>query len=448
MGDQKREPTEILQILLEKAKAAGADQADAVFVEGTSVSVSYRLGELESLERSEGSDIGLRVLVGQRQACVSSADRTDEALDELADRAVSMAKLAPADKYAGIAEPGQLATHIPDIDCYDPSEPDIEEIKRAAMACEEAARAVEGITNSEGADAGWGKNRVALAATNGFAHTYEGSHHALSVSVLAGEGVKMERDYDYRTAVYAADIPSPESIGRTAAEKTLRRLNPQKVKTCKVPVLFDPRVAGSLIGHLTGAINGASIARGTSFLKDKLGAKVFADGVTIVEDPHRPRGLRSKPFDAEGIANYRRNLIDEGTLTTWLLDLGTARQLGLETTGHASRGTSSPPSPSATNLHMEPGALTPEELMREIGTGLYVTELIGFGVNGVTGDYSRGAGGFWIENGEIAFPVTELTIAGNLKDMFLNLTPANDLEFRYGTNSPTVRIDGMTVAGG
>ena len=213
-------------------------------------------------------------------------------------------------------------------------------------------------------------------------------------------------------------------------------------------MLFYPRVAGSLIGHLTGAINGASIARGTSFLKDKLVAKVFADGVTIVEDPHRPRGLRSKPFDAEGIANHRRNLIDEGTLTTWLLDLGTARQLGLETTGHASRGTSSPPSPSATNLHMEPGKLTPEELMREIGTGLYVTELIGFGVNGVTGDYSRGAGGFWIENGEIAFPVTELTIAGNLKDMFLNLTPANDLEFRYGTNSPTVRIDGMTVAGG
>jgi PmbA protein len=448
MGDTERNPTDLLQQLMDMAQAAGADQADAVHVEGTSVSVSMRLGELESLERSEGADIGLRVLVGQRQACVSSSDSTDDALRELAERAVSMAKEAPVDKFAGLAEPEQLAKHIPDIDCYDPSEPDVEQLKEDARRCEEAARSVEGITNSEGSDAGWGKNRVALAATNGFVHTYEGSYHSLSVSVLAGEGVKMERDYDYRTAVYASDIPAPETIGKTAAEKTLRRLNPQRIKTCKVPVVFDPRVANSMIGHFTGAINGASIARGTSFLKDQMGEAVFGENITITEDPHRPRGLRSKPFDAEGIANHKRNLIENGVLTTWLLDLGTARQLGLETTGHASRGTTSPPSPSATNLHMEPGDLTPEELIREVGTGLYVTELIGFGVNGVTGDYSRGAGGFWIENGEIAYPVTELTIAGNLKDMFKNLTPANDLEFRYGTNAPTIRIDGMTVAGG
>ena len=448
MGDAKRNPTDLLQQLMDRARKAGADAADAVYVEGTSVSVSYRMSELESLERSEGADLGLSVLIGQRQACVSSSDVTEEALQELAERAVSMAREAPEDKYAGLATPEQLATDVPDIDSYDPVEPDLEQMKANAIACEAAARSVEGISNSEGADSGWGRSRVAVAATNGFARTYQGTYHSLSVSVLAGEGTKMERDYDYRTAVYGADIPSPESIGLKAAEKTLRRLNPRRVPTQKVPVVFDPRVGGSLIGHMTGAINGSSIARGTSFLKDRMGEKVFANGVTIVEDPHRPRGLRSKPFDAEGIANKRRNLIDNGVLTTWLLDLGTARQLGLETTGHASRGTSSPPSPSATNLHIEPGTLSAEDLIREVGTGFYITELIGFGVNGVTGDYSRGASGFWIENGEIAYPVSELTIAGNLKDMFLNLTPASDLEFRYSTNAPTLRVDGMTVAGG
>ncbi len=436
-----------LSDLLKKAQAKGADAADAVFIESQSLSVAERLGHPEKLERSESADVGLRALVGKRQAIVSSSDTGAEALDELVERVVAMAKSVPEDPYCGLADPDQLATEIIDLDSCDPSEPSAETLVGWAKRAEETARSVDGVTNSEGAEAGWGKASVCVAATNGFAQTYAGSHYSLSASVLAGEGTGMERDYDYTGAVYAEDMMTPEEVGRNAGEKAVKRLNPKKADTVQAPIVYDPRVSRGLLGHLSSAINGASIARDTSFLKDKMGQRIFQSSVNVIDDPHRLRGLRSKPFDGEGVANQKRRIIEDGVLTTWFLDLRSSRQLGLQTTGHASRGAGGPPSPSATNLYMEAGDMTPAELMADIKSGLYVTELIGFGINGLTGDYSRGASGYWIENGEIAYPVSEVTVAGNLNDMFQNLTPANDLEFRYGVDAPTIRIDGLTVAG-
>jgi PmbA protein len=316
-----------------------------------------------------------------------------------------------------------------------------------AAAAEDAARAVPGVTNSEGAEAGWGRSKVVLAASNGFSGSYETSGHGVSVAVVAGNGTGMERDYDFSSAVYGTDLDDAAAVGKRAGERAVKRLKPRKVASQKVPVVFDPRVARGIIGHLTGAISGPAIARGTSFLKDKLGQQIFTKGIAVREDPHRRRGLRSKPFDAEGIANRARAIVEDGVLTTWLLDLASARQLGLKTTGHAARGTGSPPGPSPTNLWLEPGKLSPQALMADIAQGFYVTELMGMGVNGITGDYSRGAAGFWIEKGALAYPVSEVTIAGNLKEMFLHLAAASDLEFKTGFDAPTVRIEGMTVAG-
>ena len=438
---------DLLDSILTKAKQAGAETADALVADGTSLSLGWRLGKLENLDRSEGGDLGLRVFIGKKQAVVSSSDLSEKAIDELVEQAVNMAKAAPEDPYCGIAEPSQIADRFPELALSDTAEPDVEQLKAWAAAAEDAARAVDGVTNSEGADASWGRSTVALAATNGFSGTYSITRYSLSASVLAGEGTGMERDYDYATTVFLNDLPDPAKIGRTAGEKAVARLNPRKVGSGQFPVLFDPRCSNSLLGHLGGAINGSSIARGTSFLKDRLGEQIFPDGITVVDDPHRAKGMKSKPFDAEGIANQRCNIIDNGVLTTWVLDLASARQLGLESTGHAARGTGGPPSPSLTNFHMEPGSLSREALIKQAGTGFYVTEMMGMGVNGVTGDYSRGASGYWIKNGELVYPVSELTIAGNLKDMFMNLTPADDLEFKYATNAPTLRIDGMTVAG-
>ena len=441
------EPLNLLSDLIQKATAGGADTADAVYVNSASVAVAQRLGKPEKLERSESSDVGLRVLVGQQQAIVSSSDMTNAALDELVGRAVAMARSVPADPYCGLATADQIATDLQSLDICDPSEPATETLVEWASQAEEAARAVPGVTNSEGAEAGWGVATVAVAATNGFAETYAGSHYSLSASVLAGEGTAMERDYDYSGAVYGSDLRTPEAVGESAGAKAVKRRNPRKVDTGQYPVVFDPRVSRSLVSHLASAINGASIARQTSFLREELGNQIFKTNVSIVDDPHRPRGLRSKPFDGEGIANRRRAIVENGVLTTWFLDLRSARQLKLETTGHASRGTGSLPSPSATNLYLEAGDTTADELISDIESGFYVTELIGFGINGLTGDYSRGAAGYWIEKGKIAYPVSEITIAGNLIDMFKELTPADDLEFRYGMDAPTIRIDGMTVAG-
>ncbi len=438
---------DLLSDLIAKAKAAGADAADAVFVSGVSLSHAQRLGNLERLERAEGHDLGLRVLIGKRQAIVSSTDHSSAVLAELVERGVAMARSVPEDPYCGLAEPDQLARDIPALEICDTAEPTPETLIERAKACEDAARAVTGVTNSEGAEAGWSLTRIALAASNGFAAGYAGSGHSVGAAVLAGEGQGMERDYEFSSTVFGADLEDPAVLGKKAGEKAVKRLGARKGATGKAPVIYDPRVSNGILRHLAGAISGPAIARGTSFLKDKLGEAIFAAGITIVDDPHRQRGLRSKPFDGEGIANARRAIVDGGRLTTWIMSLSSARQLGLETTGHAARGTSSPPSPSITNLYMEPGSATPAELMADIKSGFYVTEMMGMGVNGVTGDYSRGATGFWIENGELAYPVSEVTVAGNLKDMFANLTPANDLTFRYGTDAPTLRIDGMTVAG-
>jgi PmbA protein len=439
---------DLLNDLIARAKKAGADAADAILVEGISLSHARRLGKTEKLERSEGQDLGLRVFFGKQQAMVSSSDRSAQALSDLVAHAVAMARAVPDDEFCGVADPDQVAREWPThLDMIDADEPSAEALIERAHACEDSALAVAGITNSEGAEAGWGRSRVALAASNGFAGAYAGSQHGFSVSVIAGSGTAMERDYDYSGAVYGADLRDPAEIGRRAGERAVKRLGARKMPTCKCPVVFEPRVARSLLSHLLGAINGPSIARGTSFLKDRLGDRIFPEAITIVDDPHRPRGLRSRPFDGEGIANRRRAIVERGVLTTWLLDLRSARQLGMPTTGHAARGTSSPPSPSSNNVWIEPGAASPAALMADIDSGLYVTELMGMGVNGVTGDYSRGAAGFWIEKGEIAFPVSEMTVAGNLKDMFARLIAADDLEFRDGFDTPTLRIDDLTVAG-
>ncbi len=442
-----REVLPLLGALVEDARRAGADAADAVAIDSTSLSVAWRLGGLENLERSESRAIGLRVFAGRRQAVVSSTDPAEGTLAEVVRRAVAMARAAPEDPHCGLAEPDQLAGDAPELDVVDPDEPAAEALVADARAAEDAARAVAGITNSEGAETGWSRAVVAVVATNGLARSYATSGHSLSVSVLAGEGLEMERDHEYAAAVHRADLGDPERLGREAGERAVRRLGARKVGTRQAPVVYDRRVSGGLVRHFAQGVNGVAVRRGTSFLRDAMGEAIFPGNVTIVDDPHRPRGLASRPFDAEGLPGARRAFVEKGTLTGWILDLASARQLGLRSTGHASRGISSPPAPAATNLYMENGGSTVDELISDIDAGFYVTELIGMGVDVVTGDYSRGATGFWIENGEIAYPVSEVTIAGNLRDMFAATRPADDLEFRRGVDAPTIRVDGMTVAG-
>src|SRR6202012_2656720 len=382
-------------------------------------------GRVEESERSEGDDVGLRVLVGQRQAVVSTNDVSGDGVAQLAERAVAMARVAPDDKYVGLADPALLAREFPDLDLLDPVTPSTTELERRAVEAEAAALAVKGVSKSGGASASTGIGGMVLVTSTGFHGSYLRSSQGISATAISGGGTGMERDYDFTSAPHASDLASPESVGRTAGERTVARANPRKVETCKVPVVYDPRASGSLVGHLVGAINGASIARKTSFLKDKLGAQLFAGNIRIIDDPLRKRGLRSQSFDAEGVKVQKRALVDGGVLTTWLLDSSTARELGLATTGHAHRGVSSPPSPGPYNLHLEAGEMTPEALIGDIQQGFYVTDLIGSGVNGVTGDYSRGASGFWIENGKITYPVSEGTIAGHLLEMFKSMTPAS-----------------------
>jgi len=432
--------------LVAAARAAGADAADAVAVRSLSLSVEVRDGAVEESQSSEGNDLGLRVLIGKRQAVVSSNELNGDAA-ALAARAVAMAKAAPENEYAGLADERLLAHDFPDLDLIDRDLPTVKRLEDLARAAEAAALSVKGVAKSGGASASAGIGGMVLATSTGFRGAYLGSQHGISMQAITGEGTGMETDYDYTAAPHAADLESPEKIGRSAGERAVARLNPRKVATRKVPVVFDPRIAGSIVSHLAGAANGASVARKTSFLRDKMGQKIFANGIAIIDDPLRKRGLRSRPFDGEGVATRPLALIEDGTLRSWLLDCATARELSLTTTGHASRGTSSVPSPSPSNLHMAAGSVTPEALIADIKDGFYVTDLIGMGVNMVTGDYSRGASGFWIENGARTYPVSEVTIAGHLLDMFRSLTPANDLIFRYGTNAPTLRLEGLTVAG-
>jgi PmbA protein len=439
--------TDRAERLVNAALKTGADAADAVAVRSMSLSVEVRDGAVEESERAEGDDLGLRVLVGHRQAVVSTNDLAGDASVALAERAVAMARAAPEDRFAGLADGALLAHDFPDLDLLDPDLPSVAELEAMAKTAEQAALTVKGVAKSGGASASAGIGGMVLVTSHGFRGAYLGSRHGISMTAIAGEGTGMERDYDYSSSLHAADLDSPEKIGRTAGERAVERLNPRKVSTRKVPVVFDPRISGSLVSHLASAANGASVARKTSFLRDKMGAKLFDDGIRIVDDPLRKRGLRSHPFDGEGVAHRRLALIDDGVLRSWLLDCSTARELGLTTTGHASRGVSSVPSPSPSNLHMEPGRQSPEDLIADIDDGFYVTDLIGMGVNIVTGDYSRGASGFWIENGKRTYPVSEVTIAGHLSDIFRTLTPANDLEFRYSTNAPTLRLEGLTVAG-
>ena len=438
---------ELAERLLDAARAAGADAADAVAVRSVSLSVDVRDGEVEESQRSEGDDVGLRVLLGRRQALVSTSDIAGEGVRELAARAIAMARVTPEDPFAGLAEPERLARDIPDLDLIDHELASVGELEALARGAERAAVSVRGVTKSGGASASSGIGGMVLATSHGFRGSYLSSRHGISIEAIAGEGTTMERDYEFSSALHAGDLESATEVGRAAGERAVARLNPRKVTTRRVPIVFEPRVAGSLVGHLAGAINGASVARKTSFLRDKLGERLFPEGIRIWDDPLRRRGLRSRPFDAEGVAGEARAVIDDGVLTSWFLDSATARELGLATTGHAQRGVSSAPSPGPTNLHLEPGEQDPDSLLADIGDGFYITDLIGMGVNQVTGDYSRGAAGFWIENGRKTYPVSEVTIAGHLFDIFRTLTPANDLTFRYGTNAPTLRVEGLTVAG-
>ncbi len=438
--------SDLAERLVAAARRAGADAADAVAVRSMSLSVGVREGAVDQSERSESDDIGLRVFVGRRTAVVSTNDIAGD-VAPLAERAVAMAKVAPEDKFAGLADPALLAKSFPELDLLDPELPPVAALEQRALRAEAAGLAVKGVTKSEGASASASIGGMVLATSGGFHGAYLASRSGFSMSAIAGEGTAMETDYDYSSALHAADLELPEKVGRTAGERAVARLNPRKVETTKVPIIYDQRVSSSLIGHLASAINGSAVARKTSFLKDKRGERLFREGIRVIDDPLRKRGQRSRPFDGEGVAGQRLALIEDGVLMTWLLDSATARELGLTTTGHASRGVSSAPSPGATNLYLEAGTMSPDELMADIGEGFYVTSLIGMGVNQVTGDYSRGASGFWIENGKPTYPVSEVTIAGNLVDMFAKLTPASDLEFKYAVNAPTVRVEGLTVAG-
>jgi PmbA protein len=438
------ELTERAAALVAAARRAGADTADAVCVRGIALSVDVRLGKVEETRRAEGDDFTLRVFVGRRSAGVSANVLTDPAA--LAARAVAMARAAPEDRYAGLADREKLARDFPDRDLLDITIPSASELTEQALAVEDAARAVPGVTNSGGASAGWSLGGMVLATSDGFAGAYLSSRFGLSASAIAGSGTAMERDYDFDSKVYHADLADPVVIGRNAGTRAVRRLNPRKIPSGRATVVYDPRIAGGLIGHLAGAINGTSIARKASFLRDRLGQQIFSPAIRITDDPTRRRGLASRPFDGEGVVSNPLDLVSGGVLTTWLLDSATARELGLETNGRANRGGANP-SPGITNLTLLPGAQSPEELIREVGNGFYVTELIGHGANIVTGDYSRGAAGFVIANGELGHPVSEVTIAGNLTDIFREMRPASDLVYRHAVNAPTVAVPGLTIAG-
>ena len=435
--------------LLDAAKRAGAEAADALAVHGTSTTIDVRQGKLEQAERAEGTDIGLRVLIGGRQACVSASDISDRTITALAERAVAMAREAPEDPTAGLADPSQLARgwDLAAFDLCDPApEPDAAALEQDCRAVEAAALSRPGITQVE-ASAGYSARAMHLAASNGFAGGYARTSRSLSAVAFTGQGTGMERDWAGESRTYQSDLPAADGIGTLAADRALSRAGATKPVTGTYPVLFDERIASSLIGHLLSAINGASIARGSSWLRDALGQQVLPAGLSVIEDPHRPRISSSRPFDGEGLPTQRRAIVQDGILTGWVLDLATARKLGMTSTANAARGTSHPPSPSTSNIDLTPGTRTRDDLIRDMGTGLLVTSMIGSTINPTTGDYSRGAAGFWVENGTVTHPVNECTIAGNLRDMLLRLIPANDARAHLSTRVPSCLIDGLTLAG-
>ncbi len=443
-------PEALCHALIDAAKKAGADAADAMAAEGSSLSIEVRSGKLEHAERSEGTDLGLRVFVGRRQALVSSSDMRPETISAMAERAVAMAREAPEDPYAGLADPSQLAKDwdLAALELEDPAaEPEPAALQADALAAEAACQAVDGIAQVQSAAAGYGRHAVHLAATTGFSGGYQRTGRSLSCTGIAGSGTGMERDYDGDSRTFQADLRSAEDIGRTAGERAVARLGARKPKTGSFPVLFDERISSSLIGHLLSAANGAAIARGSSWLKDSLGKQVLPDSLSVIEDPHRPRISGSRPFDGEGLATRRRTVVEKGVLTGWTLDLASARKLGLESTANAARGIGGVPSPSTWNIALTQGDASREELLAQMGTGLLVTSMIGSTINPNTGDYSRGASGFWVENGEIAYPVNECTIAGNLHDMLRSIVPANDARQHLSTVVPSLLVEGMTLAG-
>lgn len=434
--------------LLDAAKAAGADAADAIAVDGTSLSIDVRDGVLEQAERSEGIDIGLRVLIGQRQACVSASDISAQTITTMAERAMAMAAEAPEDPHIGLAAAQDLARDFPDLDLSDTApEPSAQSLQDRARRAEAAALAVKGITKIDSAASAYGQRNIALATSNGFSASYARSSHVTSCVAITGDGTEMERDYYGDFRVHASDMESPEDIGRIAAERTVAHAGARKPPTGAFPVLYDERVASSLIGHLVQAINGTMIARGSSWLLDALGEQVLPTHMSLVEDPLRLRASGSRPFDAEGLPSTARTIVDQGILTGWTLDLATARQLGMQSTASATRGTSAPPSPGVTNLALTQGDQSREDLLRDMGTGLLVTSMIGSSVNPTTGDYSRGASGFWVENGQVTYPVNECTLAGNLRDMLKTLRPANDARPHLSRVVPSVLVEGLTLAG-
>ena len=441
---------DLTQALLTAAQKAGADSADAIALKGTSVSIDVRKGALEQAERSEGTDIGLRVLIGKKQANVSASDTSSETIRVLAERAVAMAREAPDDPYLGLADKDQLATSwdVEALELADPSaEPSPETLQEDALSAEAAALAVNGVTQVSAASASYGEREVFLAATNGFLGGYKRTDRGTSCVTIAGEGLGMERDYDSDVRIFQSDLRDPADIGRTAGERAVELLGARRPTTGQFPVLFDERISGSLIGHLLGAVNGAAVARGSSWLKDALGEQVLPDFMSVIEEPHRKRVSGSRPFDAEGLATNRRAIVDQGTLTGWTLDLANARKLGMASTANAARGTSSGPSPSNWNVSVTQGDKSKQDLLRDMGTGFLVTSMIGSTINPTTGDYSRGASGFWVENGEIAYPVNECTIAGNLRDMLLTLQPANDAREWMSRVVPSLLVEGLTIAG-
>lgn len=440
----------LTKALLSAAAKAGAETADAIAVSGNSQSIEVLGGKLEHAERAEGIDLGLRVLIGKRQASVSASDIRPETMQEMAERAVAMAREAPEDPYCGLAEPGQLAQNrdVETLELADPSDaPSSQELQADALAAEAAAMAVEGVAQVQGAGAGYSHSEVWIAATNGFSDGYGRTSRSTSCVAISGTGLEMERDYNGEGRIFGADLPDAAEIGRIAGERAVARAGAKRPPTGAFPVLFDERISSGVIGHLVSAVNGASIARGSSWLKDALGEQILPEGVSLVEDPHRVRIAGSKPFDAEGLPTARREIIENGVLTGWTLDLATARKLGLESTGNAARGTSAPPNPSVGNLTLTQSRESREDLIALMGTGLIVTSLIGSSINANTGDYSRGASGFWVENGVVTGPVNECTIAGNLREMLRSIRPANDGRIHLSRVVPSLLIEGLTIAG-
>ena len=442
---------DLTQTLLDAARRAGAEQADAIAVSSRDVSVSVREGALEEAEGAESTDYGLRVLIGQKQACVSASDPAPDVIAELAERAVAMARAAPDDPWCGLADSADLADPgaAPDLQMLDAADtlpPDA--LKDMALTAEAAAAAVTGVSQVESAGAGWRRSRVALAMTNGFQGGYERSSTSCSVSAVAGTGLGMETDYDFASRVWAGDLPDPAEIGAKAGRRAAERLNPGKAKTGAYPVLFHNRVSGGLVGHIMGALSGAAVARGSSWLSDRMGQQIIPANFTLTDDPHRVRGAASRPFDGEGMAIAPRVLIGDGVLQGWQMDTATARQLGLKAPGGGRRGVSSPPSPGSSNLTLTQGETSYKDMIRDMGEGLIVTSLIGASINPNTGDYSRGASGFWVENGEISHPVNELTIAGSLPEFLMSMIPANDADMSKSLIAPSLLVEGLTVASG